>query len=202
MTVTTPQLTKHGQCMKRRKDTKMARWPSHTEPCTIPRVAHSIRAIDKDAYEPTMFSISPYHQSNPKLQAMEGHKWRYLQAILRRDKERELTDFLKEMETLEVKVQIQSFSTQENIELESRGFMETRLLDGCFIVELFRNVGSKDDAAESYPKCGSYIMSYAILVNFLVDSPQDVAMLKRYKIIEHRLGKDEGGSSLEPDVHR
>lgn len=114
MTVTTPQLTKHGQCMKRRKDTKVAGWPSHTEPCTIPRVPHSIRAIDKDAYEPTMLSIGPYHQSNPKLQAMEGHKWRYLQAILRRDKERELTDYLKEMETLEVKVQIQSFSTREH----------------------------------------------------------------------------------------
>lgn len=102
MTVTTPQLTMDGQCFKRRYDVKVARWPSHTEPCTIPRVPDSIRAI------------GPYHQSNPKLQAMEGHKWRYLQAILRQDKERELTDYLKEMETLEVKVQTSELLLREH----------------------------------------------------------------------------------------
>ena len=130
--------TRDAESMKQKYKAKVARWPSLAQPWTIHRVPHSIREVDKDAYEPKMLSIGPYHRSNPNLQAMEDHKWRYVQAIVGRNPKRELSDYLEEMKRLEVEVR--SFYS-EYIETKSElEFVEMMLLDGCFIVELFLNV--------------------------------------------------------------
>ncbi|PIA41580.1 hypothetical protein AQUCO_02200194v1 [Aquilegia coerulea] len=104
----------------------------HGHPPTIYRVPQCIRHIDVDAYEPMVISIGPYHHGNPKLEAMEKHKWRYLHDLLRLNPEVSLEMYLMEMKLVEEKAR--SFYS-ETIELCSDEFVEMMLLDGSFIVE-------------------------------------------------------------------
>lgn len=103
-------------------------------PPTIHRVPEHIRKGDESAYQPQIISIGPYHRSEKGLQAMENHKWRYLQDFLSRNKTIRLERCLEEIQSLEENVR-NCYS--ETIDLESDEFVEMMVLDGCFIIELF-----------------------------------------------------------------
>ncbi|RWR91979.1 UPF0481 protein [Cinnamomum micranthum f. kanehirae] len=64
----------------------------------------------------------------------------------RRNRNGKLSHYLKQMKGLEVEVR--SFYS-ENIEMESKEFVEMMLLDGCFIVELFLNLKDRNATAET-----------------------------------------------------
>ncbi|KAL5731790.1 hypothetical protein ACHQM5_004487 [Ranunculus cassubicifolius] len=104
----------------------------HRYPPTIYRVPHSMRDIDVDAYEPRIISIGPYHRGKPKLEAMENHKWRYLNDFLSSNPKLSLEKCLDEMKLLEEETR-RYYS--EPSELNSEKFAEMMLLDGCFFVE-------------------------------------------------------------------
>eukprot|EP00268_Persea_americana_P012435 TRINITY_DN15249_c1_g1_i1.p1 TRINITY_DN15249_c1_g1~~TRINITY_DN15249_c1_g1_i1.p1 ORF type:complete len:461 (+),score=35.63 TRINITY_DN15249_c1_g1_i1:148-1530(+) len=125
--------------MEKEYDAKAGQQPSRTEPYTIHRVPDSIRIVDEGAYEPKMLSIGPYHRLNPKLKAMEDRKWHCLRGILHRYPERRLSDYLKEMEGLEVQVRGFYSENEEIKRIGSKEFVEMMLLDGCFILELLPN---------------------------------------------------------------
>lgn len=134
--------------MEKRYDAKAGQQPSRTEPCTIYRVPHSIRIVEKGSYEPKMLSIGPYHRSNPKLKAMEDHKWHCLKGVLRRYGERSLTRYLYEMNRLEVQVR-GFYSENEEIKgIEGKEFVEMMLLDGCYILELLLHAESENTAGK------------------------------------------------------
>jgi hypothetical protein len=108
--------------------------------CCIFRVPHSLIEINGKSYQPRIVSIGPYHRGQPNLQMMEEHKWRYLRSLLSRTKEAKgiiLEDYLKSIHSLEKDAR-ESYS--ETIHLGTDEFLEMMVLDGCFLLELFRKV--------------------------------------------------------------
>ncbi|OAY42859.1 UPF0481 protein At3g47200 [Manihot esculenta] len=108
--------------------------------CCIFRVPQSFIEINGKSYQPHILSIGPYHHGEPHLMMIEEHKWRYLDSLLSRiqSKGLHLEDLLKAVEALEMKAR-QCYS--ETIRFGTDELVEMMVLDGCFIIELFRKVG-------------------------------------------------------------
>lgn len=78
------------------------RTPSREEPIiTIPRVPQRLRYGSDEPYDPRIISIGPYHLDKNNLKTMEKHKWQYLQAILSRNTNVTLKDYIREIKTLQ-----------------------------------------------------------------------------------------------------
>ncbi|XP_068646127.1 UPF0481 protein At3g47200-like [Aristolochia californica] len=107
---------------------------------TIYRVPETIRRSDRQAYEPEIVSIGPYHRRKKKLQGMEKHKWQYLHEFLSRNKSLSLEYFLDEVKKMEEEAW--SFYS-EHIPMGSCEFAEMMVLDGCFLIELFLKLDEK-----------------------------------------------------------
>ncbi|KAG2406161.1 UPF0481 protein [Vigna angularis] len=107
--------------------------------CCIFRVPQSLIEANGKAYQPRIVSIGPYHRAQPRLNMIEEHKWRYLGSLLNRTKTKGfgLDDLFKALAPLESKAR-ECYS--ETIPLDSHDFIQMMILDGCFIVELFRKV--------------------------------------------------------------
>lgn len=108
--------------------------------CCIFRLPQSFININGKSYRPHIVSIGPYHHGEAHVKIIEEHKWRYLGSLLNRLKNTKslgLEDFLKAVESLEIKAR-ECFS--ETIHLGTDEFVELLVLDGLFIIELFRKV--------------------------------------------------------------
>ncbi|KAI4349007.1 hypothetical protein L6164_009666 [Bauhinia variegata] len=108
--------------------------------CCIFRVPQSLIDVNGRAYQPRIVSIGPYHHGQSRLAMIEEHKWRYLGSLLSRTKTKglELEDYLKAIAPLESEAR-ECYS--ESIRLSSDEFIEILVVDGCFMIELFRRVG-------------------------------------------------------------
>ncbi|KAF8397874.1 hypothetical protein HHK36_016799 [Tetracentron sinense] len=108
--------------------------------CCIFRVPQSLVEINDKAYQPQIVSIGPYHHGKEHLKMIEEHKWRFLGAALDRTKERGLglDDYLKAVAKMEERAR-ECYS--ETIGLSNHDFVEMMVLDGFFIIELFRIIG-------------------------------------------------------------
>ena len=71
---------------------------------------------------------------------IEEHKWRFLGGLLNRtrDKGLGLEDYLQAIQPLEARAR-ECYS--ETIHLDTDEFVEMLVLDGCFVIELFRKMG-------------------------------------------------------------
>ncbi|TXG58330.1 hypothetical protein EZV62_016159 [Acer yangbiense] len=109
--------------------------------CCIFRVLQSFVDINGKSYQPQIVSIGPYHHNKPNLRMIEEHKWRYLGSLLNRMKNINigLEDFLKALEPLELKAR-ECYA--ESIHLDTDEFLELMVLDGLFVIELFRKVAN------------------------------------------------------------
>ncbi|CAM8920024.1 unnamed protein product [Rhodiola kirilowii] len=120
--------------------------------CSIFKVPQSLIEINgAKTYHPQIVSIGPYHHNKPHLQMIQEHKWVYLKSLITRTQETRnlgLEDYLRVIHPLESKArdcyseQLVSYTVDE--------FVEMLVLDGCFIIELFRKFGGiveigKDD---------------------------------------------------------
>ncbi|KAL1821282.1 hypothetical protein DCAR_0417673 [Daucus carota subsp. sativus] len=108
--------------------------------CSIFRVPQSFIDINGRCYQPHIVSIGPYHHGEPHLKMIEEHKWRFLGTLLHRTERKGLSleDYLKAIQPLESEArecysEVVKFGTDE--------FIEMMVLDGCFIIELFRKLG-------------------------------------------------------------
>ncbi|CAK9158342.1 unnamed protein product, partial [Ilex paraguariensis] len=99
------------------------------------KINDHLRRENEKAYEPEILAIGPYHRDKVHLQMMEEHKLRYLQELLKDRMELSVNGYLLKMEYLEEKARK---CYAEPIELEKDKFLEMMILDGCFIIELFR----------------------------------------------------------------
>ncbi|TKY62025.1 UPF0481 protein [Spatholobus suberectus] len=110
--------------------------------CCIFRVPQSLIEANGKAYQPRIVSIGPYHRGQPRLNMIEEHKWRYLGSLLSRTHTTGLSleDLFKAIAPLESEAR-ECYS--ESIHLDSHDFTEMMILDGCFIIELFRKVASR-----------------------------------------------------------
>ncbi|KAL6145741.1 hypothetical protein ACLB2K_056426 [Fragaria x ananassa] len=108
--------------------------------CCIFRVPQSLLEINGKSYQPHIVSIGPYHRGEPHLRMIEEHKWRYLGSLLSRTEPKGLTlqHYLKSIEPMEARAR-ECYS--ETIHLSSDEFVEMMVLDGCFLIELFRKNG-------------------------------------------------------------
>ncbi|KAJ7944460.1 hypothetical protein O6P43_033853 [Quillaja saponaria] len=101
---------------------------------SIYRVPHYLREGDDKAIVPQIVSLGPYHHGRRRLRQMERHKWRSLDHVLKRANHstKLYIDSMKEIEE-------RARSCYEGpISLSSNEFVEMLILDGCFVLELFR----------------------------------------------------------------
>lgn len=110
----------------------------------IYKVPHYLRDGDDKAVVPQIVSLGPYHHGKRRLRQMERHKWRSLYHILERTKH-DIKLYLDSMKELEERAR----SCYEGpISFSSNEFVEMMMLDGCFMLELFRG------AAEGFKQLG------------------------------------------------
>ncbi|CAK7334321.1 unnamed protein product [Dovyalis caffra] len=109
--------------------------------CCIFKVPQRFIDINGKSYQPHIVSIGPYHHGEAHLRMIEEHKWRYLGSLLSRTQNEgvDLELLLKAIQPLEMKAR-ERYS--QVIHLGSDEFVEMMVLDGCFIIELFRKVGN------------------------------------------------------------
>ncbi|XP_019106456.2 UPF0481 protein At3g47200 [Beta vulgaris subsp. vulgaris] len=109
----------------------------------IYRVPRRLRDVQdtRKAYVPQTVSIGPYHLGCEQVRDIDCHKWVALNHIL------ELTgqDFSLYLDSIKaVEEKARTYYKEEFVHLSSNMFVEMMVLDGCFILELFR----------SYPRAG------------------------------------------------
>ncbi|XP_017635519.2 UPF0481 protein At3g47200-like [Gossypium arboreum] len=114
--------------------------PNDRENACIYRVPVNMREVQPDAYAPTIISIGPYHLGQERLIAMEELKWKFFHRLFRPKQPNgvELHPAMKAMEDLE---QDARRCYWDNAEQHSKDkFVRMMLVDGCFIVELLREL--------------------------------------------------------------
>ncbi|KAF3435212.1 hypothetical protein FNV43_RR22299 [Rhamnella rubrinervis] len=122
--------------------------PPLSSKCCIFRVPEVIRRSNQKDYEPDIVSIGPFHRKKKKLQPMEKVKRWYLRTLLSRVNISMLS-LIKGTAVIESRARE---CYQEPIEVndEKNEFLEMMIMDGCFLIELFRkeacpNLRSLDD---------------------------------------------------------
>ncbi|KAK5837622.1 hypothetical protein PVK06_006349 [Gossypium arboreum] len=111
-----------------------------TENACIYRVPVNMRAVQPNAYAPTIISIGPYHLGQERLQAMEELKWKFFHHLFRPNQPNgvELDPAMKAMEDLE---QDARRCYWDNAEQHSKHrFVRMMPVNGCFIVEVLREL--------------------------------------------------------------
>ena len=105
----------------------------------IYKVPDIMRRVQRKAYEPNVISIGPYHHGVARLQDMEKLKLKFVRRLFDPNGENGVKlDVVKNaLGKLEEEAQI---CYSEEIKLKSDKFVEMMLIDGCFIVELLREV--------------------------------------------------------------
>jgi hypothetical protein len=131
-----------------RIDEKLAGLAPNAPECCIFKVQIQLRNVNEKAYEPELLPIGPYHHGKDDLRLMKKHKLRYLQLLLQRRNETSVERYLKAIRELEGRAR---GYYAEPISPTTDDFVEMMLLDGCFIIELFRKLAMKDLRDESDP---------------------------------------------------
>ncbi|WOL06404.1 UPF0481 protein [Canna indica] len=129
---------------KMKEDIQWKPW-LRTEKPTIFRVPEIIRGADPDAYEPNIVSLGPYHRGKPRLQAVDKHKWHYLEHFLSRNRYMRLEDYLDHIKSMEDRARS---AYAEELEMDSSEFIKMMLLDGCFVVEFLIRVNNRTEVKE------------------------------------------------------
>ncbi|XP_004511891.1 UPF0481 protein At3g47200 [Cicer arietinum] len=100
----------------------------------IPHYLRDSSGGDK-TYAPQIVSLGPYHHGKKRLRQMECHKWRSINRVLKRTKH-DISLYLNAMKEMEERAR--SCYEEIIISLSSNEFVEMLVLDGCFVLELFR----------------------------------------------------------------
>ncbi|XP_021286542.1 UPF0481 protein At3g47200-like [Herrania umbratica] len=106
----------------------------------IYRVPVNMREVQPEAYAPRIISIGPYHHGEGRLREMEELKWEFFHRLFRpkRPNGVELDKVMNSVQELE---QVARGCYWDKAEQHSKDkFVKMMLVDGCFIVELFREL--------------------------------------------------------------
>ncbi|KAG5254418.1 UPF0481 protein [Salix suchowensis] len=113
------------------------------------RVPPILRRHRESAYIPNAFSIGPWHRNLPLMESTEKIKLKYLKGLLSRESKSGVT--LKELydSTKEIEKEARSCYA-EPIDDAEEDFVRILVIDGCFLIELFRkdnddSLREKDD---------------------------------------------------------
>ncbi|XP_058194627.1 UPF0481 protein At3g47200-like isoform X2 [Rhododendron vialii] len=111
--------------------------PSLSENCIF-KVPGTLRRRNETSYEPKIVSIGPFHSEKERLQPMKKIKMWYLHCLLDRfpfPPEECLQHFVGKIREL-AKRTINCYA--EKIDLSENELVEMMIVDGCFLLELFR----------------------------------------------------------------
>ncbi|KAK3408146.1 hypothetical protein EUGRSUZ_J00441 [Eucalyptus grandis] len=104
--------------------------------CCIFRVPPTLKELNPKAYKPHIVSIGPYHHGSECVKMIEQHKARFFQALLERTGSSGGQYFtaiaLKEKEIRDC--------YSESLNFGSAKLIEMMVVDGCFIIEVFRMI--------------------------------------------------------------
>jgi hypothetical protein len=122
-----------------------AQIPSEARSCCIYAVPVTLIEINgKKAYtyQPRVVSIGPYHRSEPQVKVMEKHKLKVLSLLLHK-KQLHLDVLLESTRPLVAEAR-KCYSKEMNLEsINDDRFLKMIVLDGCFLIELFRKAGKQ-----------------------------------------------------------
>lgn len=107
--------------------------------CSIFKVPKSFKEVNPKLYHPQIISIGPFHHGAAHLQMMEEHKYQYLGQLLARTG-LDLSALFKALAPLEGPAR-ECYS--EAIGLGPHDHLEMLVVDGCFVIELFRKVAKR-----------------------------------------------------------
>ncbi|VYS59934.1 unnamed protein product [Arabidopsis thaliana] len=110
----------------------------------IYRVPLSLKKSDKNSYFPQAVSLGPYHHGDEHLRPMDYHKWRAVNMVMKRTKQG-IEMYIDAMKELEERARA---CYEGPIGLSSNKFTQMLVLDGCFVLDLFRG------AYEGFSKLG------------------------------------------------
>ncbi|KAL9831871.1 hypothetical protein AtNW77_Chr3g0205111 [Arabidopsis thaliana] len=110
----------------------------------IYRVPLSFQKSDKNSYFPHTVSLGPYHHGDEHLRPMDYHKWRAVNMVMKRTKQG-IEMYIDAMKELEERARA---CYEGPIGLSSNKFTQMLVLDGCFVLDLFRG------AYEGFSKLG------------------------------------------------
>ncbi|XP_042494070.1 UPF0481 protein At3g47200-like [Macadamia integrifolia] len=111
--------------------------PSSSRACIF-KVPHVLSSQSEGAFAPNKVSIGPFHHGHENLKSMEEFKLWYLHGLLSRapTPQTSLKIFTKAIRQLEERAR--ECYAEQLIDLDTDEFEEMMLVDGCFILELFR----------------------------------------------------------------
>lgn len=108
--------------------------------CSIFRVPKSFTDVNGKLYQPQLISIGPLHHGVAHLEMMEEHKYHYLGLLLARTRGLSLAGLLDGVGPL-VGPARECYS--EAVNLGDEEMAEMMVVDGCFVIELFRKVAKR-----------------------------------------------------------
>ncbi|OMO89069.1 hypothetical protein COLO4_19963 [Corchorus olitorius] len=148
---------------------KLLKESAGKDSCSIFRVPQSMMEFNHNAYQPHIVSIGPYYHGKQHLQMIQEHKWLYLRVVLARTNTHGIgLDQLCQVVALREEAIRESYS--ETIGIDCHQLIEMMVLDGCFILELFRRVYQMEATDQDDP-----ILKIAWVLPFIA---RDLLMLE------------------------
>ncbi|KAI3469644.1 hypothetical protein Pfo_026307 [Paulownia fortunei] len=115
--------------------------PSTPSKPSIFRVDSHLRSGGWDnVYDPEILAVGPYHHGISRLQNMEQLKYRYLKRLLKRTNE-SVDKYVTAVEAMEKRARK---CYAQPLDLDEKAFVTLMVLDGFFLIELFRYCGLKN----------------------------------------------------------
>ncbi|GKV24676.1 hypothetical protein SLEP1_g34260 [Rubroshorea leprosula] len=113
--------------------------PKERDGICIYRVPINIRQAEPKAYSPSIISIGPYHHGEEGLKKMEKLKKQSIDRLLQSTQPNgvKLYTVKNAMEELEQEARS---CYEDEIKISREDFVEMMLVDGCFVIELFREL--------------------------------------------------------------
>ncbi|XP_038988815.1 UPF0481 protein At3g47200-like [Phoenix dactylifera] len=139
-TSTTSCQTDEAWITKVRNNINLAQPRDHPNgPCTIFKVPEHIRQLNREAYEPVIAFLGPFHRNSRESSFMKCYKWQCVRHLLSRHQSQEQESQLLNKCLLELKKKVdkvRSCYSEEFSELDAEDMAVIMLLDGCFIIYL------------------------------------------------------------------
>ncbi|GMN18642.1 hypothetical protein TIFTF001_050818 [Ficus carica] len=140
--------------------------------CSIFKIPAILLRHNKNAYEPNAFSFGPFHHGKENLKATETIKAKYLHDLISRLSSPNNDPNPVQTRTLWIKKFTEDISAKWEesrqyyggpIDMKEDQFVEVLVLDGCFIIELFRKKAYEDLREKDDP-----VFSMSCLLQFLL----------------------------------
>lgn len=107
--------------------------------CCIFRVPPTLKELNPKAYKLRIVSIGPYHHGSECVKMIEEHKPRFFAALLNRTRSSGV-DFNHYFTAIALKEKEIRDCYSESLNFGSAELIEMMVLDGCFIIEVFRAI--------------------------------------------------------------